>query len=126
DGTRWGVWENDGRPGDIGDQKFEMTSTVTWWDGNVYDMGALRIEVFGHTAGAQGQVAKLVHRRWNGAFWEWMPSRTAPDNADLRTTSSVAALDTGYDRISAFVRTAGGRIYEYTMTVNQGVSTAWT
>src|SRR5262249_53147195 len=29
DGTRWGVWENDGRPGDIGDQKFEMTSTVT-------------------------------------------------------------------------------------------------
>lgn len=126
DGVRWNAaWENDGRPSDIGDQPFEMTSTVTWWDGNVHDMSALRIEIFGHTRGAGDDVGKLVHRRWDGGTWVWMPSRTAPDGKDLRTTSSVAAFDTGYDRISAFVRTSGGRIYEHTLTVKNGQSWGW-
>lgn len=115
DGGRWqSSWTKLGVPPNLASgERFRMTSAVVWYQGTYFDWSGLRIEVFGQSEGAGEAPGKLVHYRWNGGSWSFAPTRAAPDGRTLHQTSADTIDLSGYDRVSAFVRTTDGRIYEY-------------
>jgi hypothetical protein len=107
----WDSWQDFGSPPNLDGRKFRMTTGTVW---RAVD-GGLRIDLFGATEATRlgGSVSgsgaqALVHYTWDGSSWGWETTETAPDGGDVRVSSSLAIGQ----RVSAFVRSSTGRIWE--------------
>jgi hypothetical protein len=119
-GASWGSWNSHGTPPNLNGRRWRLTSQVVWFVGST-----MHIQLFGYTDSGNGLPQQLVEHYWNGSSWNWGAIESAPDGKDLVTTSSsIVSADGGYQRLSVFVRTASGRIYERAWEVN-GTTSDW-
>ena len=114
DGDGWDSgWADQGAPQGLGGDKFRMTTSAVWYVGPSNDLGNLRISAFGYTDPTPNRNGQLVEFHWNGAYWQWMPLRSAPGGRGLRTDHAVVVDEGDKDRVTVFARTYDGRIYEF-------------
>lgn len=114
-------WTEYGIPPTVGvDESFALTTGMTWFDGARY-ASTLRENLFGLTAGG-----KLIEFFWDGGSWQWgQVIANTPDGGTFAALSS-AVIDTAtYKRLSLFVRSSRGTIYEYSYTIDNGVWNGW-
>jgi hypothetical protein len=121
DGNAWNTsWTHIGAPFALRGDKFKLTSSVVWYDGQANQMANLRINAFGYSEETETQAGKLVELIWNGAYWSFGAVREAPDGDSFRTTHSAVIDEGSRDRIVVTGRTTAGRIYEFVREFENG------
>ncbi len=114
-------WTEYGIPPTVGvDESFALSTGMVWWDGARYT-STLRENLFGLTAGG-----KLIEFYWDGGSWQWgQVIANTPDGGTFAALSSAVIDTTTYKRLSLFVRSSRGTIYEFYYTIDNNVWNGW-